>query len=218
MARPEKYTEDDYLSWVESQVASGRSVKDISASELQRAVGGKYSRCREVLTQSRDMFSEQPGYIAPVMPVWFRDFVARLLEQTREAAENQWPKVGKGINESINDATVIFEDRQAGYEFQLSEQLDQIRALEGSGDDQASQIEELQSQLSKFSNEISDLKSDNAGLKAEVSAWKQQKADFTDQLSTVRGELKSVESALSAARSERDILKGKVQAYESSAK
>jgi len=55
-------------------------------------------------------------------------------------------------------------------------------------------------------------------LKAEVSAWKQQKADFTDQLSTVRGELKSVESALSAARSERDILKGKVQAYESSAK
>jgi len=218
MARPEKYTEGDYLSWVESQVVSGRSVKDITASELQKAVGGKYSRCQEVLSQAQDRFVEQQSDSKSPMPVWFRDFVTLLSEQTREAAEGQWFKVGRGINESINDATVVFEDREADYESRLSEQLDQIRTLEASGDDQTVQIEELQAQLSKVLSEISDLKSHNSGLKSEVSGWKQQNADLADQLSTARGDLKAAERAVAEARSERDILKGKVQAYESSKK
>ncbi|WP_144780519.1 hypothetical protein [Marinobacter maritimus] len=216
MARPEKYSEDDYLTWVESQVISGRSVKDITVSELQKAVGGKYSRCQEVLTQARDKFVEQQSDSTPPMPVWFRDFVTRLSEQAREAAEAQWFKVGRGINESIKDATVIFEDRQADYESRLSEQLDQIRALEANGDDQATQIEQLQAHLSKALSEVSDQKSDNAGLKSEIFGWKQQKANFDVQLSTVREDLKAAERALAEARSERDILKGKVQAYETS--
>jgi chromosome segregation ATPase len=122
------------------------------------------------------------------------------------------------MNESIKDATVIFEDRQADYESRLSEQLDQIRTLEANCDDQAAQIEQLQTQLSKALDEVSDLKSGNAGLKSEVSGWKQQKADFADQLSATQGDLKAAEGALVDARSERDILKGKVQAYESSKK
>jgi len=218
MARPEKYTEDDYLSWLELQVESGRSVKRISVSELQKAVGGKYSRCQEVLTQAQNKFVEQQSDLTPPMPVWFRDFVTRLSEQTREAAESQWFKIGRGMNESIKDATVIFEDRQADYESRLSEQLDQIRTLEANCDDQAAQIEQLQTQLSKALDEVSDLKSGNAGLKSEVSGWKQQKADFADQLSATQGDLKAAEGALVDARSERDILKGKVQAYESSKK
>jgi regulator of replication initiation timing len=215
MARPEKYTESDYLAWVESQVINGRSVKDIKAAELQKAVGGKYSRCQEVLAQAQDRFIEQQSDSVPPMPVWFRDFVTRLSEQARAAAEGEWSKVGRGINESIKDATVIFEDRQADYESRLSEQLDQIRTLEANADDQAAQIEELKTQLSSALSEVSDLKSANAGLKSEVSSWKQQKADFDVQLSTARGDLKEAERALAEARSERDILKGKVQAYES---
>ena len=218
MARPEKYTESDYLAWVESQVINGRSVKDIKAAELQKAVGGKYSRCQEVLAQAQDRFIEQQSDSVPPMPVWFRDFVTRLSEQTREATEGQWFKVGRGINESINDATVVFEDREADYESRLSEQLDQIRTLEANGDDQTVQIEELQAQLSKVLSETSELKSHNSGLKSEVSGWKQQNADLADQLSTARGDLKAAERAVAEARSERDILKGKVQAYESSKK
>jgi len=216
MARPEKYTENDYFSWVESQVGSGRSVKDIKAAELQQAVGGKYSRCQEVLTQAQERFVGQQSDSVPAMPVWFRDFVTRLSEQTREAAESQWFKVGRGINESINDVTAIFEDREADYESRLLEQLDEIRALEASCDNQTTQIEELKSQLAKVLTDVSDLKSDNASLKSEVSGLKQQKADLVDQLSTARGDLKAAENGMAAARSERDILKGKVQAYESS--
>ena len=218
MARPEKYTESDYLAWVESQVINGRSVKDINAAELQKAVGGKYSRCQEVLAQAQDRFIEQQSDSVPPMPVWFRDFVTRLSEQARAAAEGEWSKVGRGINESINDATVVFEDREADYESRLSEQLDQIRTLEANGDDQTVQIEELQAQLSKVLSETSELKSHNSGLKSEVSGWKQQNADLADQLSTARGDLKAAERAVAEARSERDILKGKVQAYESSKK
>ena len=218
MARPEKYTDDDYLSWIELQVDSGRSVKDISASELQKAVGGRYSRCQEVLTQAQNKFVEQQSDTTAPMPAWFSEFVTLLSEQTREFAETQWPKVGRGINETIKDATIVFETRRVAYEAQLSEQLDQIRILETSGDDQATQIEDLQTQLSKAAGEVSDLKSDNAGLKSEVSSWKQQKADFDIQLSAARDDLKEAQRAVAEARSERDILKGKVQAYESQKK
>ena len=135
MPRPEKYTDDDYLSWIELQIDSGRSIKDISASELQKAVGGRYSRCQEVLTQAQNKFVEQQSESPLPMPAWFREFVTLLSEQTREVAERQWSKVGRGINESIKDATIIFENRQAEYESQLSEQLDQIRTLEVNSDD-----------------------------------------------------------------------------------
>ncbi|CAN0589217.1 unnamed protein product, partial [Ectocarpus sp. 12 AP-2014] len=60
-----------------------------------------------------------------------------------------------------------------------------------------------------------DLKTDNAGLKSEVSSLKQQKADFDIQLTAARDDLKEAQRALAEARSERDVLKGKVQAYES---
>jgi regulator of replication initiation timing len=215
MSRPEKYTEDDYFSWVKSQIASGRSIKDIKAAELQKALGGKYSRCQEVLTLAQDKFAEQKSESAPSMPVWFRDFASQLAEQAKQAAESQWLKVGNGINESIEDATAVFDDRQTEYESQLAEQLDQIRSLESSGDNQHAQIEELKRQLSEAISEVSEFKSDNASLKSEVASWKHQKADLADQLSTVRGDFKAAESALVAARSERDILKGKVEAYES---
>jgi chromosome segregation ATPase len=218
MPRPEKYTDDDYLSWIELQIDSGRSIKDISASELQKAVGGRYSRCQEVLTQAQNKFVEQQSESPLPMPAWFREFVTLLSEQTREVAERQWSKVGRGINESIKDATIIFENRQAEYESQLSEQLDQIRTLEVNSDDQAGQIEQLQTELSKALNEVSHLKSDNAGLKSEVSSLKQQKADFDIQFSAARDDLKEAQRALAEARSERDILIGKVQAYESQKK
>jgi chromosome segregation ATPase len=218
MPRPEKYTDDDYLSWIELQIDSGRSIKDISASELLKAVGGRYSRCQEVLTQAQNKFVEQQSESPLPMPAWFREFVTLLSEQTREVAERQWSKVGRGINESIKDATIIFENRQAEYESQLSEQLDQIRTLEVNSDDQAGQIEQLQTELSKALNEVSDLKSDNAGLKSEVSSLKQQKADFDIQFSAARDDLKEAQRALAEARSERDILIGKVQAYESQKK
>jgi len=215
MARSEKYTDDDYLYWIELQVDSGRSIKDISASELQKAVGGRYSRCQDVLSQAKTKFVEEQSDSTSPMPGWFREFVTLLSEQTREVAERQWPKVGRGINESIKDATMVFETRQTDYECQLSEQLDQIRTLEESGDDQATQIEELQTELSTAREEVSDLKTDNAGLKSEVSSLKQQKADFDIQLSAARDDLKEAQRALAEARSERDVLKGKVQAYES---
>jgi DNA repair exonuclease SbcCD ATPase subunit len=215
MARPEKYTEDDYLSWIESQVASGRSVKDISASELQKALGGKYSRCQDVLTLAQDKFAELKSDSAPSMPVWFRDFASQFAEQAKQAAESQWLKIGNGINESIEDATAVFGDRKTEYESQLAEQLGHIRSLESTGDKQLAQIDEQQRQLSEAISELSELKSNNASLKSEVASWKHQKADLADQLSTVRGDYKSADSALVAARSERDILKGKVEAYES---
>jgi chromosome segregation ATPase len=199
MARPEKYTDDDYLFWIESQIASGRSVKSIKPSELQKSIGGKYSRCQEVLTQAQDKFTEMANESAPSMPVWFRDFVTQMSEQARQTAESQWFKVGKGINESIDDATAAFEDRKANYESQLAEQLDQIRILESASDSQVYKIEDLYRQLSVSVDEISFLKSEKSGLTSELAGVKELKAELASQLSDQKAETNGAKNELQRA-------------------
>jgi DNA repair exonuclease SbcCD ATPase subunit len=178
MARPEKYTDADYLAWIESQVLSGRSVTDIKPTELQKSIGGKYSRCQEVLTLAQDKLADQINATLPSMPVWFRNFITQLVEQTQKVAESQWPPVGRGINEAIQGATIVFESQKTEIDSQLLEHLEQIRILETIGEDNVTRIENIQRQLTDAMNELSTLRSKNAGLEAELAATKDQQANI----------------------------------------
>lgn len=199
MARPEKYTDEDYLAWIESQVLSGRSVSDIKPTELQRSIGGKYSRCQEVLTLAQDRLSDQIDATIPSMPVWFRNFISQLVEQTQNIAENQWPPVGRGINEAIQDATTVFENQKAEIDSQLLEHLEQIRTLEAVDEDNVARIEDLQRQLTDAINELSTLRSKNAALEAELAAFKDQQANIAQLMSDQKSALKTDLDKLSAS-------------------
>lgn len=166
MARTEKYSDADYHNWIDAQVASGRTLREISPVELQRGVGGVYSRCQAILAAVKE---EQAGKeeAAPSMPVWFREFVEQMQVSAKQLAESQWMRVGRGINETIEDATAVFEDRKRELEAAAAAHLSQVEHLE---EENAQLIE----QLKKSDGLLNDSKQENARLFAQLEAAQQQ--------------------------------------------
>jgi|26BtaG_2_1085354.scaffolds.fasta_scaffold00972_12 chromosome segregation ATPase len=204
MARPTKYKKEDFYAYIEQQIAAGRRFREISPGELRDNVGAAYGRCAEILEEAQEDFLEAEAESAPTMPVWFRDFVTQLTEQTQQIAESQWLKVGRGINQSVEDATAVFEDRRAQFEKTITEQLNEIRALE----DKVETLEEATAELDKHKAKIGELNN-------EVALLKERRAIIADQLSEEKSQRKLDQEELMKARQERDKLLGKLEALES---
>jgi len=166
MARTEKYSDADYHNWIDAQVASGRTLREISPVELQRGVGGVYSRCHAILAAVKE---EQPGKeeAAPSMPVWFREFVEQMASSAKQLAESQWLRVGRGINETIEDATAVFEDRKQELEAAAAAHLSQVEHLEGEN-------AQLTEQFKRHDDQLNAAKQENAKLLAQLEAAQQQ--------------------------------------------
>ena len=166
MARTEKYSDADYHNWIDAQVASGRTLREISPVELQRGVGGVYSRCQAILAAVKE---EQAGKeeAAPSMPVWFREFVEQMASSSKQLAESQWLRVGRGINETIEDATAVFEDRKKELEAAAAAHLSQVEHLEGEN-------AQLTEQFKRHDDQLNAAKQENAKLLAQLEAAQQQ--------------------------------------------
>ena len=190
MARPEKYTDADYRSWVEAEVAAGRSVHDIKASELQKSVGGKFSRCQDVLMLVLSEAEELASEPVPPMPAWFLNFVSQLVEQTRQGAESLWLPIGRGMNERVQNATATFEEQKSKFDARSSEQLGQIRILEANADGHAMQVEELQRQLTAAVTELSELKAKKSHVDGELVSIKEQQEFVAKLFSDQKEELR----------------------------
>lgn len=214
MARPEKYTKEDFYNYIEQQIASGRRFREISPGELRDNVGAAYGRCADILKEAQEDFLEAEAESAPTMPVWFRDFVTQLTEQTRQTAEAQWFKVGRGINQSVEDATAAFEDRRAQFEKTIDEQLAEIRALESKVETLEDESDALKRQVEAATSELSDSKDKIRDLNGELSVLKERRAMIADQLSDEKSERKLDQEELVKVRQERDKLLGKLEALE----
>ena len=199
MARTEKYSDADYHNWIDAQIASGRTLREISPVELQRGVGGVYSRCQAILAAVKE---EQAGKeeAAPSMPVWFREFVEQMQASAKQLAESQWLRVGRGINETIEDATAVFEDRKKELEAAAAAHLSQVEHLEGENT-------QLTEQLKARDDQLNAAKQENARLFAQLEAAQQQ-------LEKAERETKYVRENLQQAATEQGRVEGKLIAAE----
>ena len=199
MARTEKYSDADYRNWIDAQIASGRTLREISPVELQRGVGGVYSRCQAILAAVKE---EQAGKeeAAPSMPVWFREFVEQMQASAKQLAESQWLRVGRGINETIEDATAVFEDRKKELEAAAAAHLSQVEHLEGENT-------QLTEQLKARDDQLNAAKQENARLFAQLEAAQQQ-------LEKAERETKAVREKLQQAATEQGRVEGKLIAAE----
>ena len=199
MARTEKYSDADYHNWIDAQVASGRTLREISPVELQRGVGGVYSRCQAILAAVKE---EQAGKeeAAPSMPVWFREFVEQMASSSKQLAESQWLRVGRGINETIEDATAVFEDRKRELEAAAAAHLSQVEHLE-------EENARLTEQLKKSDGLLNDSKQENARLHAQLEAVQRQVEKAEKEIMVVRKQLQQ-------AATEQGRVEGKLSATE----
>lgn len=188
MARPQKHTDEDYKTWIDAQISAGRSIKEITANELQQAVGGKYSRCQSILTAVRDARIEEEADPAPAMPVWFRDFVEQVAEQARRSAESQWMKVGRGINETIEDATAAFEDKKAELEVTSAAHMQKIEQLESDNEAVNDTLESVKAELinSDKALAVAQSKVDSQALELETLAEQLSELETTSEAEVAR--------------------------------
>ena len=184
MARTEKYSDADYHNWIDAQIASGRTLREISPVELQRGVGGVYSRCQAILAAVKE---EQAGKeeAAPSMPVWFREFVEQMQTSAKQLAESQWLRVGRGINETIEDATAVFEDRKTELEAAAAAHLSQVEHLE-------EENARLTEQLKKSDGLLNNSKQENARLFAQLEAAQQQIEKAESETESAREKIQDV--------------------------
>ena len=199
MARTEKYSDADYHAWIDAQVASGRTLREISPVELQRGVGGVYSRCQAILAAVKEERAGQEE-AAPSMPVWFREFVEQMQASAKQLAESQWLRVGRGINETIEDATAVFEDRKQELEAAAAAHLSQVEHLEG---ENAQLIEQLKQSDVLLNNS----KQENARLFAQLEAAQQQ-------IKKIERETEAAREKLQLAATEQGRVEGKLSAAE----
>lgn len=199
MPRPQKYTDDDYQQYIRQQLNSGRLLRELTAGELQQAVGGQYSRCQAMLDAAKAHADEQEQTAQP-MPGWFREFVEHVADQTRRTAEAQWLPVGRGIRESIDEATTNFDQRRQEMETQTRSHLAQIEQLEKELEGFSERLETLQAQLSETQRQNARLESDLQHSQATIDSQ--------------RSEIEMLRQQLQAAIAEQGRLQGRVETLE----
>lgn len=199
MARTEKYSDADYHNWIDAQIASGRTLREISPVELQRGVGGVYSRCQAILAAVKE---EQAGKeeAAPSMPVWFREFIEQMQASAKQLAESQWMRVGRGINETIEDATAVFEDRKRELEAAAAAHLSQVEHLE-------KENAQLTDRLKQNDDLLNTAKQENARFHAQLESAQQQIEKAERETAVVREKLQQ-------AATEQGRVEGKLIASE----
>lgn len=206
MARPQKYSDDDYETYIGQQLAAGRRLAEITAGELQQAVGGQYSRCQQMLDAAREQ-ADQAGEPAQPAPAWFREFVEHIADQAHSTAEAQWARVGRGIRESIEEATTAFDQRRQELEAQTRSHLAQIERLETEAAHASEQLEALQQQLheaeqlaTRANADLGHAQTESQRQQAEIATLREQLQAATIEQGRLQGRVETLQEALERAQ------------------
>lgn len=186
MARPSQFTEDDYSLYIQGQLSAGRALAEITPNELQTQIGGKYSKCQEMLSLVASKFVQEQGEQRLEMPAWFKDFVAAQEKQAREAAQGQWLHIGREIKKTTDESTQAFEAQLAKYRQDTESHLAAVNRLETEADELNQQIDQRQEELVRLSAETVRKDADIERLTSDVNGLKNELTDVEEKLSAER--------------------------------
>jgi chromosome segregation ATPase len=200
MARPSQFQEEDYQRYIDGQLIAGRALSEITPSELQTKVGGKYTKCQEMLTLVAGKLVQEQGEQRLEMPLWFKDFVAAQEKQAREAAQGQWLHIGREIKKTTDESSLAFETQLAKYRQDTESHLAAVNRLETEADELNQQVDQRQEELVRLSAETVRKDADIERL--------------TNNLADIKAELLDVETKLSAEREARAKAEGEIIGYQ----
>ena len=210
MARPSQFTEEDYTRYIEGQLTAGRSLSEITPNELQAKIGGKYSKCQEMLSLVASKFVQEQGEQRLEMPQWFKDFVAAQEKQAREAAQGQWLHIGREIKKTTDEAAHAFETQLAKYRQDSESSLAAVNRLETEADTLNQQIEQRQEEVARLSAEavrkdadidrltsgLNDLKAELADVELKLAAEREVRAKAEGEIIGYQREIESLKADL----------------------
>jgi len=190
MARP-AIEKEKYVEAIEQMIQSGARLDEITATKLQKVVGGQYSRCvlivDEYLASVKAQATEEET--AP-MPAWFKDFVGAVTQ----AAEGTWFKIASEMRKSVDELTTSFAEKRIVLEAQRKEDLQQIADLEA-------MVEKQDEALTKSQGEADQLGQARARVEGELAAARAEIKDLVARHTALEKEKSSLAADLKVARS-----------------
>ncbi len=154
MARPE-IPEEKYIDAIHQLLADGIAVDSIKPAKLQQVVGGRYSRCSEILDKfKRDFVKEDESATEQPQSPWFKDMVGATCENIQKSLVSTWPIIQGEINKAIEVATQAYELKKEEFLMQQRDDREQIDLLENQIDSLTSQLENQQQRVREFEQQL----------------------------------------------------------------
>ena len=192
MARP-AIEKEKYIGAIEQMIQGSARLDEITATKLQKMVGGQYSRCvqivEEYLTQAKAQSAEEE---APPMPVWFKDFVA----QVQSSAEGTWFKIASEMRKSVDDLTASFNEKKVLMDALRKEDLQQIVELEAIVKEQDAALIKTQEEVEQLGQAKAKVEGELAATRAELKDLAGRHKDLEKEKANITADLKVAQAAI----------------------
>jgi len=186
MARP-AIEKERYVEAIEQMIQGGARLDEITATKLQKVVGGQYSRCvlivEEYLASAKAQSTEEEA--AP-MPAWFKDFVGAITQ----AAEGTWFKIASEMKKSVDELTASFAEKRIVLEAQRKEDLQQIADLEAMVEKQDDALIKSQGEAGKLGEAKARVEGELTAARAEIKELAARQTSLEKEKSTLAADLK----------------------------
>jgi chromosome segregation ATPase len=210
MGRKVSITDEQYNNFIISETAKGRSLSDITPTEVFKSVGGTFSRASGVLEEMQDnaIANSSPGR---ELPAWFIEWKKSLITQVEQTADSAWSTLGSQIDSELVAAKDGFDVSLAKLQKRVNSRDEQIAIQEQQLDELTESLETINAAAATAATAKiqQDLVLEQANqqlkkleLKLETATASHEK--MLHDLATANSTIKSLETAVDKIESERN--------------
>lgn len=165
-------SEQQYVAQLQEWLDDGIRLQDMTATALQKAVGGQYKKAAEILERFKEGYETRELTELPPMP-------EKLQGLLNSAGLEMWRVVMDEKREQLAEATAVFEAEKSQLQAIAAERLEMIDQLENNETELRAQLADLQAKLDAKTDSWHQLKGANEGLTARNAELKERLQDKT---------------------------------------
>lgn len=170
--------EQQYIAQLQDWMNDGSRLADITATMLQKAVGGQYKKAAEILERFKEGYETRELTELPPVPEKLQALVS-------SASLEMWRVVMDEKREQLAEACEVFEAEKLQLQALAAERLEMIDELENNETELRTQLADVQAKLDAKAEAWHELKGANEGLtarNAELKERLQEKAQRVEHL------------------------------------
>lgn len=180
--------EQQYTSQIQQWLDDGERLSDITATMLQKAVGGQYKKAAELLERFKEGYETRELIELPPVP-------EKLQTLLSAAGLEIWRIVMDEKREQLAEATAVFEQDRVQLLELAQERLDRIDELENNEAELRDKLVALQAKLDERTEAWHQLKGANEGLAARNMELKERLQEKTQRVEYLEPQLEKQASA-----------------------
>ncbi len=200
-----------YINQIEQWLGEGKRLDEITATALQKVVGGQYRKAAEILAEFAEGYEARELADLPPPP-------ERLVNLLNSAALDIWRLLCEESRQEVEQAQAEFDRDREALQQLATERLDRIDALEDQAADQARQLQEgvealaeQRGELARLREQLAEQAERNSQLTQRLSDRDRELAASSQELRDTRAQLKEFGQDLEQERKKSGELAGRLR-------